>query len=315
MTSTSSSTPISTSTTAAGTPCAAPMAHCVPTFPRARYYYQRGELAHAHQQHERDRVSYLTDNYDPLVASGRATLLNGDAPIVPGIRVQLFPGHTEYHQAVIIESQNKKAAYVGDLIPTSAHLHPTWVMGYDLSPIDCIDNRHRYYRDAIPERWLTIFTHDPATPWAYISRDAAGRYFAEPVQRVRIKSPPHPLLPQVARISSFVGVREDPQIPSRSGSLAGSSPPLDIASCPPPRQRQLNPHHAFQPPASPRRTRSCRLRSISYVRTTRALCLRLFPTPDPYPNVYLDPLPFTCCRIHIRTSLRPDTTPGTQLLA
>jgi glyoxylase-like metal-dependent hydrolase (beta-lactamase superfamily II) len=151
------------------------------TFPRARYYYQRGELVHAHRQHERDRVSYLTENYDPLVASGRAMLLDGDAPIVPGIRVQLFPGHTEFHQAVIIESQNKKAAYVGDLIPTSAHLHPTWVMGYDLSPIDSIDQRNRYYRDAIPERWLTVFTHDPTTPWAYISRDPAGRYFAEPV--------------------------------------------------------------------------------------------------------------------------------------
>lgn len=155
----------------------------VPTFPRARYYYQRGELVHAHQQHERDRVSYLTENYDPLVASGRATLLNGDAQIAPGIRVQLFPGHTEHHQAVIIESQNKKAAYVGDLIPTAAHLHPTWVMGYDLSPIDCIDNRHRYYREAVPQRWLTIFTHDPATPWAHISRDSAGRYIAEPVQQ------------------------------------------------------------------------------------------------------------------------------------
>jgi glyoxylase-like metal-dependent hydrolase (beta-lactamase superfamily II) len=153
----------------------------IPTFPRARYYYQRGELAHAHQQHERDRVSYITANYDPLVASGRATLLSGAAPIVPGLRVELFPGHTEHHQAVIIESNNKKAAYVGDLIPTSAHLHPTWVMGYDLSPIDCIDNRHRYYRTAIPERWLTVFTHDPSTPWAYISRDSAGRYFAEPV--------------------------------------------------------------------------------------------------------------------------------------
>lgn len=154
----------------------------VPTFPRARYYFQRGELAHAHQQHERDRVSYLADNYNPLVFSGQAILLSGDSQIVPGIRVQLFPGHTEHHQAVIIESQNKKAAYVGDLIPTTAHLHPTWVMAYDLSPIDCIDNRHRYYRDAIPQRWLTVFTHDPSTPWAYVTRDSKGRYTAESLE-------------------------------------------------------------------------------------------------------------------------------------
>ena len=152
-----------------------------PTFPRARYYFQRGELAHAHEQHERDRVSYLTENYDPLVATGRAILLSGDAEIAPGIRVQLTPGHTAYHQSVLIESKDQKAAYIGDLIPTSAHVSPAWVMGYDLSPIDSIDNRHRYYRESIPGRWLTVFTHDPQTPWAIITRDSTGRYLAEPL--------------------------------------------------------------------------------------------------------------------------------------
>ncbi len=47
----------------------------VPTFPNATYYAQQGELDHAHEQHERDRVSYLTDNYDPLVQSGQMRLL------------------------------------------------------------------------------------------------------------------------------------------------------------------------------------------------------------------------------------------------
>jgi glyoxylase-like metal-dependent hydrolase (beta-lactamase superfamily II) len=154
----------------------------VPTFPRARYYYQRGELAHAHLQHERDRVSYLTENYDPLVANGQAVLLDGAAEIVPGVRVELYPGHTEHHQVVIVESQGKTAAYVGDLIPSRSHLNPTWVMGYDLMPIACIDNRHRYYRQAIPGRWLTVFTHEPSTPWAYVQKDEAGRYISQPLE-------------------------------------------------------------------------------------------------------------------------------------
>lgn len=149
------------------------------TFPRAKYYMQRGELAHAHEQHERDRVSYLTENYDPLVANGQAVILDGAAQIAPGISVQMFPGHTANHMAVILESNGKRACYIGDLIPTSAHLHPTWVMGYDLDPIACIDNRHRFYKDAIPERWLVVFTHDPKIPWAYISKDEAGKYAFE----------------------------------------------------------------------------------------------------------------------------------------
>jgi glyoxylase-like metal-dependent hydrolase (beta-lactamase superfamily II) len=150
-----------------------------PTFPRAKYYMQRGELAHAHEQHERDRVSYLTDNYDPLVRNGQAVILDGDSDIVPGISVQLYPGHTAFHMVVILESDGKRACYVGDLIPTSAHLQPTWVMGYDLDPIACIDNRHRFYRDAIPEHWLVIFTHDPKVPWAYVAKDGDGKYAIE----------------------------------------------------------------------------------------------------------------------------------------
>jgi glyoxylase-like metal-dependent hydrolase (beta-lactamase superfamily II) len=151
----------------------------VPTFPRAKYYMQRGELAHAHEQHERDRVSYLTDNYDPLVRNGQAVILDGDSEIVPGISVQIYPGHTAFHMAVMLESNGKRACYIGDLIPTSAHLHPTWVMGYDLDPIACIDNRHRFYRDAIPEHWLVMFTHDPKVPWAYVGKDADGKYAIE----------------------------------------------------------------------------------------------------------------------------------------
>lgn len=152
----------------------------VPSFPRAKYYFQKGELAHAHVQHERDRVSYLTDNYDPLVANGQAILLEGAAEIVPGVRVELFPGHTDHHQVVIVESQGRTAAYVGDLIPSTAHLNPTWVMAYDLAPITSIENRKRYYQSAIPEGWLTVFTHEPQTPWGVIQKDEAGRYISQP---------------------------------------------------------------------------------------------------------------------------------------
>lgn len=153
----------------------------VPTFPGAKYYMQRGELAHAHEQHERDRISYLTDNYDPLVRNGQAVILDGDAEIAPGISVQIYPGHTAHHQAVILESNGKRACYIGDLIPTSAHIHPTWVMGYDLDPIACIDNRHGFYRQAIPEKWLVIFTHDPKIPWAYVAKNPEGKYAIEPL--------------------------------------------------------------------------------------------------------------------------------------
>jgi len=140
----------------------------VATFPRAKYYVQEGEWRHASLQLERDRVSYISANYDPLISSGQMRLLNGTAAIAPGISVAVYPGHTRNLQAIFIRSGSQTACYISDLIPTTWHLDLTWVMAYDLFPLETIENRKRYYKEALPQNWLTIFTHDPDIPWAYL---------------------------------------------------------------------------------------------------------------------------------------------------
>jgi glyoxylase-like metal-dependent hydrolase (beta-lactamase superfamily II) len=156
----------------------------VPTFPNARYFAHRGEVEHGHLQLDRDRVSYLSPNYDPLIASGQMTLLNdagiaADPEICPGISVEVFAGHTAQMMAVHIESKShgggsEHACYISDLIPTSAHLDPTWVMGYDLDPLETIAQRKRFYSRAIPERWLVLFTHDHERPMGRIGLNEKG---------------------------------------------------------------------------------------------------------------------------------------------
>ena len=142
----------------------------VATFPRAKYYAPRGEWEHGKLQLERDRVSYISDNYDPLLRSGQLTLLEGDHEILPGISVAVYPGHTRNMWAVFVRSGGKTACYISDLIPTTWHLEPTWVMGYDLFPLEVIENRKKYYAEAIPGEWLTMFTHDPDVPWACLEQ-------------------------------------------------------------------------------------------------------------------------------------------------
>jgi glyoxylase-like metal-dependent hydrolase (beta-lactamase superfamily II) len=144
-----------------------------PTFPNARYYVQEGEWQHAVRQLERDRVSYISDNYDPLVRSGRMQLLQGDQEIVPGISVKIYPGHTRHMQAVMIRGGGQTMCYISDLIPTVAHLDLTWVMAYDLFPLDTIESRKKFYAEAIPGKWLVAFTHDPSTPWAYLEMEGS----------------------------------------------------------------------------------------------------------------------------------------------
>ncbi len=151
----------------------------VPTFPNARYFAHRGEVEHGHLQLERDAVSYISENYDPLVASGQMTLLDPPAgiqtEIVPGVSVEVFPGHTAQMMAVMLDSGGRRACYVSDLMPTSAHLDATWVMGYDLDPLTCIEQRKRFLSRAIPERWLVLFTHDHHHPMGYVEWSAKGK--------------------------------------------------------------------------------------------------------------------------------------------
>jgi len=153
----------------------------LPTFPRAKYFVQRGEVEHGRKQLERDAVSYIGENYDSLVESGQMELLEGDREIAPGISVRVFPGHTRHMQAVVIESGGKTACYISDLMPTTAHLDLTWVMAYDVYPLDTIQSKKRYYERALPEHWLTIFAHDHAVPWAYVDREG-GKLRATPVE-------------------------------------------------------------------------------------------------------------------------------------
>jgi glyoxylase-like metal-dependent hydrolase (beta-lactamase superfamily II) len=146
-----------------------------PTFPRAKYYAPEGEWQYARKPSERDLISYIPENYDPLVESGQMTLLKGGEEVMPGISVETFRGHTASMQGVIIKSGGKTACYIGDLIPTTAHIDIAWGMGFDLYPLDTIESKKRYYARSIPEKWLTVFTHDPKMPWAYVEQDETGK--------------------------------------------------------------------------------------------------------------------------------------------
>jgi glyoxylase-like metal-dependent hydrolase (beta-lactamase superfamily II) len=146
-----------------------------PTFPNARYFAHRGEVEHGRLQLERDRMSYMAANYEPLIANGQMTLLDGPAQIVPGISVDLYPGHTAQMLAVMIDSGHKRGCYISDLIPTSAHLDLIWGMGYDLDPLTVIEQRKRFYAQAVPGQWLVFFTHDHHSPFGYLGLNERGR--------------------------------------------------------------------------------------------------------------------------------------------
>jgi glyoxylase-like metal-dependent hydrolase (beta-lactamase superfamily II) len=146
----------------------------VPRFPRAQYVVRRGEWEDATHPSVRTRASYLLDNYAPLAEAGVLQLVDDDQTIMPGVRVRRTGGHTAHHQLVLIESGNRMAAFVADLIPTIAHLPDPWVMGYDLYPLDTMAVKQRFVSEAIEQQILVFFEHDPAVVAGYL-REESGR--------------------------------------------------------------------------------------------------------------------------------------------
>ena len=132
-----------------------------PTFPNARYHARRREWEDAHHANERNRASYLSDNYDPLLASGQLEIHDDDHEILPGVSMRLLPGHTAGHQGVFFDIPGERALYPADLVPTVAHLGLPYIMAYDLYPMTTLETKRSILRDATHEGWLLLFEHDP----------------------------------------------------------------------------------------------------------------------------------------------------------
>ena len=146
-----------------------------PRFPRAQYVVRRGEWEDATHPNVRTRASYLLDNYAPLAEAGVLQLVDDDLMIMPGVRVRRTGGHTPHHQMVLIESGGKTAAFVADLIPTTAHTPDVWVMGYDIYPLDTMAAKHQFAKDAIEKKILVFFEHDPVVAAGYLQDEHGKR--------------------------------------------------------------------------------------------------------------------------------------------
>lgn len=152
-----------------------------PTFPNARYVVQKKDFEHARNPTERDRASFLLENYMPVEEAGQWWLLEGDQEIVPGVSVFLVPGHTHAMQCVKLEGGGKTAVFLADLVPTTAHLPLAWIMGFDLFPLTTLENKKKWLPQIAKNGWLALFAHDPVIRAAYL-RERNGSYEAEAVQ-------------------------------------------------------------------------------------------------------------------------------------
>ena len=133
----------------------------VPAFPNARYFFSRAEYEHAEQPSERDRASYLPENWRPAYENGQVELKAADYEVVPGLSMETHPGHNRSMQCWRLERGGQTLFGFADLVPMRAHVQFPWIMGYDLFPVDTLEVKKRLLPQAAREGWRCLFYHDP----------------------------------------------------------------------------------------------------------------------------------------------------------
>jgi glyoxylase-like metal-dependent hydrolase (beta-lactamase superfamily II) len=153
----------------------------VPAFRNARYFVSKSEVEHADAPSERDRASYLAENWQPLVATGQLELREANYEVAPGLRVETYPGHNRSMQCWRLDRGGKTLFGFADLVPMRAHVPFPWIMGYDLYPVETLEVKKKLLPQAAREGWACLFYHDPDEPLCRLTEEN-GKLRAEGIE-------------------------------------------------------------------------------------------------------------------------------------
>lgn len=130
------------------------------TFPNARHIIAQAEWEDALGQAPELVRAYPMENLAALHEAAKIVLVEGNTPILPGLRTRLTGGHTRGHLVVLFESGGQTACFFGDLVPTTHHLRRNWCLSYDTHLLDTRRNKPQLLAEAAAGGWWVLWEHD-----------------------------------------------------------------------------------------------------------------------------------------------------------
>jgi len=145
-----------------------------PAFPNAKYYVQKQNFEWAINPSDRDKGSYIKENFQPLMEEGVLNLINGNKHFDDEIEFFVINGHTFGQQMVKISDGKNTFVFCSDLIPFYSHIPLHYIMGYDLQPLVTLQEKKKYLKIAVEENWKLFFGHDPEIAFATVKKFGEG---------------------------------------------------------------------------------------------------------------------------------------------
>ncbi len=129
-------------------------------FPNATYHVNKRHWETATNPNDREKASFFTENIDPVKNSGRLNLTDDGVTFEEEFKTAVMDGHTEGQQLPIFTDGKKTIIYAADLFPTYAHIPLPWIMGYDMKPLQTLDEKKEFLKNAVDKKWYLFMEHD-----------------------------------------------------------------------------------------------------------------------------------------------------------
>jgi glyoxylase-like metal-dependent hydrolase (beta-lactamase superfamily II) len=150
----------------------------LPQFPNAIYHLTESHWNHANNPNDRERASFLPENFLLLKELGLLNFVNEGDMIADCIEIKVFNGHTFGMIAPIIHWGSIKLMYMADLIPAAAHIPVNYVMGYDIQPLITMDEKRSLLPWLESEQIWLVFEHDASFCRAQVQQNDRGQFKA-----------------------------------------------------------------------------------------------------------------------------------------
>lgn len=146
------------------------------TFKNATYWSNEKHWNWAVHPNPRERASFLKENILPIQESGQLKFIDDveGFHFTDHIRVRFVHGHTEAMMLPEIDYQGQKILYMADLLPSVGHIPLPYVMGYDIRPLDTLEERGRFWQEAVDGEYLLMLEHDPVHAFCTLHRTEKG---------------------------------------------------------------------------------------------------------------------------------------------
>jgi glyoxylase-like metal-dependent hydrolase (beta-lactamase superfamily II) len=132
------------------------------TFKSAKYWTHSKHYQWAKEPNLREKATFLTENILPIHENGQLNFidLQKNNPF-NNIELLEADGHTEKMLMPLITVNDKKLLFIADTIPSSAHVHIPYVMGYDVRPLQTMIEKQNLLTQAVANNWVLYYDHDP----------------------------------------------------------------------------------------------------------------------------------------------------------